>query len=81
MLQKERDLAPGNYKYSQLNRDAIESKFVNSYSNSLTTKVLESAMVDYSDSVVHTLQTIALNQQVCFHTQVLTTHTSVSTAQ
>ena len=62
MLQKERDLAPGNYKYSQLNRGDIESKFVNSYSNSLTTKVLESAMVDYSDSVVHTLQTIALNQ-------------------
>lgn len=62
MLAKEQNLAVDNAMYSSINRQEIQSKFVNSYANELPTKVLESSMVDYSDSVVHNLQYIALNQ-------------------
>jgi hypothetical protein len=62
MLTKEEPLAKGNYTFARLNRSMIRSEFVNSLSNSLSTKVLESSMLDFSDSVVYNIQYIALNQ-------------------
>lgn len=61
ILDKEEPLAPDNYEY----RSEVQSKIMdlmrNSPTNVLMTKLLESAMIDYSDSTPYTMEDILAN--------------------
>lgn len=61
LLLKEDKLAPGNPEEREHNGEQIELTLQDSLSNSLTTKALESAMIDYSDSTPYKLSDILMN--------------------
>lgn len=61
MLQKEADLARDNVKYQEDYEPVITTKTTNSLSNKLNTKILESAMVDYTDASPYSLSKALLN--------------------
>lgn len=61
LLNKEADAAPANVSVQVDQEPAITNQMVNSRSNVLSTKALESAMVDYTDSTPYTLSDILLN--------------------
>ena len=64
ILSKEEPEAIGNTDYRALHEGNIENKFQNSITNKYKTKVLESAMFDYSDSMVITQADVALNNWI-----------------
>jgi hypothetical protein len=61
LLNKEAAAAPANSLVQVDQEPVITSEMVNSRSNVLSTKALESAMVDYTDSTPYTLSDILLN--------------------
>lgn len=61
ILSKESRLAKGNAEYIVYNRESIRTAFQNTLSATIGTKLLESAMVDYTDAVPYTLHHAALN--------------------
>lgn len=61
MLSKEENLAVGNRTYTLDSIDRIESSFKNSLSSVVATKVLESSMVDFTDSDIYSLTDIRLS--------------------
>ena len=60
LLDKEKTIRPGNPKYITDNFKSMDRKFENSLSSVVLTKVLESSVVDYSDSESFTLTEIKL---------------------
>lgn len=66
ILNKEVPLAPGNKDYASNHIKRIESLFKRSLSSTLSTKMLESSMVNYTDAVPHTLHQVFLNQWIAF---------------
>ncbi len=66
VLNKEAKLASGNIDYSNNNLNNIEKLFQSSLSGKLSTKLLESSMIDYTDAVPHTLHQVFLNQWIKF---------------
>lgn len=60
LLNKERFLTPGNSNYINDTTPQIDKKFQNSLSSIVLTKVLESSVIDYSDSESYTLTEIKL---------------------
>lgn len=61
VLSKEEPLEVGNAEYHQYNLSNIRAMFVNSLSSEVTTKVLESSVVDTTDAVPYTLHSVLLN--------------------
>ena len=61
LLSKEEPLEVGNAEYHQVNTENIRAMFVNSLSSEVTTKVLESSVVDTTDAVPYTLHSVLLN--------------------
>lgn len=61
VLSKEQDLVAGNYEFIQDNRETIARQFETAPSNVIQTKMLESAVVDYSSAVYADLDKIYLN--------------------
>ncbi len=61
LLSKEINQAPGNAEYIKNNLPQIENKLLRSKTSFLKTKVLESSMVDYTDSGLYSIQDIALD--------------------
>lgn len=64
VLAKEALLAPENYRYSNDNKPVMLRQFERSLSASLSTKVLESSMVDYTDAVPFTIHDAFINNWV-----------------
>lgn len=60
LLDKEEILTPGNPEYILDSTDKMDRKFENSLSSVVITKVLESSVVDYSDSETFSLTEIKL---------------------
>lgn len=61
MLAKEDLIARDNAKYKSDEQPAIQQAMVNSRSNVVLTKALESAMIDYTNSTPYTLEDILFN--------------------
>lgn len=61
MLTKEDPAASGNAEYRAENTTQIQEVMENSLSNVVLTKVLESSMIDYSNSEVYTLEDALMN--------------------
>lgn len=68
LLDKQDPLAKSNYLYRTEFEDIIDSTMKNSKSNIVATKVLESSMIDYSNSSPHTLTDTLLNHWVALST-------------
>lgn len=66
ILEKEVPLAAYNRKYVDEYSQPIENLFIDSSSNVVQTKMLESSMLDYTDSTPYTLQDIGFNHWVYF---------------
>ncbi len=66
VLGKIEPLAPGNYQYHLDHAQDIENDFAYSLSAVSATKILESAVTDYSDAVVYTLADILFNHWLSF---------------
>lgn len=64
LLNKERSLALQNPIYVDEDQSEINEQLTTSTANVLPTKVLESQMVDYSDSTPHTLEDTLLNHWI-----------------
>ena len=64
ILSKEEPTAIGNSEYRLIHEDRIKNKFEQSKTNNYQTKILESAMFDYSDSTVITEAEVALNNWI-----------------
>ena len=64
ILSKEEPEAVGNSEYRTIHEKDIENKFQRSITNRYKTKILESAMFDYSDSMAITQADIALNNWI-----------------
>lgn len=64
MLTKEAPTARDNAKYQEDVEPVINRQMIHSPANSLQTKALESAMVDYTDSTPYTLEQTLLNHWV-----------------
>lgn len=62
VLEKERFITPGNSDFIDNNTEVIKTKFEQSLSSVLATKMLESSVVDYTDAALYPLQTILFNQ-------------------
>jgi hypothetical protein len=62
VLEKERYFALGNSDYIDNNTSVIKTKFDQSLSSVLATKMLESSVIDYTDAALYPLQTILLNE-------------------
>lgn len=61
LLFKQQSLTTGNPEFIEQNSPVIQKKFEHSLSNVVATKVLESAMVDYTDATPYTFYDLALN--------------------
>ena len=61
VLSKEEPLEVGNAQYHLENTENIRAMFVNSLSSEVTTKVLESSVIDTTDAVPYTLHSVLLN--------------------
>lgn len=66
VLSKETPLAPYNAKYIEERGQSILNLFVDSKSNVVQTKMLESSIIDYTDSTPYTLQDIGFNHWIYF---------------
>ena len=64
ILKKEINDAPLNPEYIRDHKERIDHLFSQSLSNQLKTKLLESSLVDYSDSTPFTLEDVYINQWV-----------------
>ena len=64
ILSKEEPTAQGNSDFINQNQTKIEKKFQKTLSNRFKTKVLESSMIDYSDSETLSKADIALNNWI-----------------
>lgn len=62
ILDKEKYLVTGNKDYIDKYDSTILSKFNNSLSSVVATKMLESSVIDYTDATPYTLQNILLNE-------------------
>lgn len=62
VLDKIKDQAPENISYNQDNERQINDALVDSDSNTIITKLLESAIKDYGDTVPYRLSDILLNE-------------------
>lgn len=62
VLEKERYFTLGNSDYIDNNTPVIKTKFDQSLSSVLATKMLESSVIDYTDAALYPLQTILLNE-------------------
>lgn len=61
LLRKEQEVTLGNSEYIQNNTEAIEFKFATADSNVVQTKVLESALTDYTNAVYTNIDSIFLS--------------------
>lgn len=66
LLKKEIPLTTGNADYVKFHGQEIDELLERSYSGELKTKVLESAMIDYTDAVPQTLHSVYINQWIYF---------------
>lgn len=64
VLDKEEPLAPGNREFRVFNEQKILSTFEASMSSVVTTKVLESSLIDYTDAVPYTMHSVLLNHWI-----------------
>lgn len=62
LLAKEHKMAPANLAYSADRYKTIDNKFLTSRSHVVQTKDLESSMIDYNESVPHSLPTIVMTE-------------------
>ncbi len=62
MLLRINDQAPGNRAYHQDNGETIDNQLIDSKSNTIITKLLESSITDYSQSVPYPLADTLLNE-------------------
>lgn len=62
IFNKINDQAPGNPEYHEDNDVTIKNKLIDSDSNIIATKLIESAIKDYSDAVPYRLADILLNE-------------------
>lgn len=62
IFKKIESVAPGNAEYHEDNRSDINSELVDSDSNVLVTKLIESSIKDYSDAVPYRLADILLHE-------------------
>ena len=61
VLSKEEPLEVGNAEYHSVNKANIRAMFENSLSSEVSTKVLESSVIDTTDAVPYTLHSVLLN--------------------
>lgn len=61
LLSKEKRLTEGNEDYVNYNTQSIADTFLKAKSNKLPTKVLDSKMIDYTDSGIFSIHDIALD--------------------
>ena len=61
VLSKEEPLEIGNAEYHEVNTANIRALFENSLSSEVSTKVLESSVIDTTDAVPYTLHSVLLN--------------------
>lgn len=61
VLEKETPLAPYNAQFITDQRSVMLEKFIDSRSNVVQTKMLESSLIDYTDATPYTLQEIAFS--------------------
>lgn len=64
ILDKEFPLVIGNPNYIEEHTPTILNKFNNSLSSVVTTKMLESSVIDYTDATPYTLQSILMNEWI-----------------
>lgn len=62
IFKKINDQAPANAEYHEDNRDTINNQLIDSDSNVLVTKLIESSIKDYSDAVPYRLTDILLHE-------------------
>lgn len=64
LVEKEIDTTYGNQAFYDVNRRVVQKRLQNSYSSVVQSKDLESSMIDYSNAVPDTLESVLIRQWV-----------------